>query len=59
MRANQEGKVKELFLPKDNHSMNAPVERQADPGGNEKSNIQRHGGGYRYWYESRIPGAHL
>lgn len=52
MRANQAGKVKELFLPKYNHLMNAPVERRADPGGTEKNNIQMHGGGYRYWYES-------
>lgn len=32
MRANQAGKVKALFLPKDNYSMNDPVERRADPG---------------------------
>ena len=59
MRANQAGKVKALFLPKDNYSMNDPVERRADPGETEKSNIQMHGGGYRYWCESQIPGAYL
>ena len=59
MRANQAGKVKALFLPKDNYLMNDPVERRADPGGTEKSNIQRHGGGYRYWCESQIPGAYF
>ena len=59
MRANQAGKVKALFLPKDNYSMNDPVERRADPGGTEKSNIQRHGGGYRYWCEPQIPGAYF